>query len=96
MNEDLQMIKDSRLILKRPDVPGGHISCEWRLNASVATGVAVEGDVLADAILLQSADLAFTVSTLGKEGMSSKHCPYYLLTKAQWMLPVGEQPIVKL
>ena len=94
MNEDFKMIKNSRHILKRPDAPGGYRSCEWRLKASVATGVAVEGDVLLDAIILESAGFAFTVYTLGKEGMSSKYCPYCLLTKAQWMLPVWERHIV--
>ena len=57
--------------------------------------IAVEGDILPDTILLQSADLAFTAYTLDKEGMSSKYCPYCPLTKAQWMLPVGERPIVE-
>ena len=95
MNEDLKTIKDLRLILKRPDVPGDHRSCEWRSKASVTTGVAMEGDILPDTILLQSADLAFTAYTLDKEGMSSKYCPYCSLTKAQWMLPVGEQPILE-
>ena len=75
-NEDLKMIKDSRLILKRPDVPGGDRSCEWRSKASATTRVAVEGDVLPDTMLLQSADLAFTAYTLGREGMSSQYCSY--------------------
>ena len=85
MNEDLKIIKESRLILKRTDVAGGHRSCEWRSKASVATGVIVEGDVLPDTMFLQSADLAFTAYTLGKKGMSSKYCPYCPLAKVSWM-----------
>jgi hypothetical protein len=82
MNENFKMIKDSRLMMKRPDVPGDRRYCEWRPKASMATGVIVEGDVLPNTIILLSADLAFTAYMLDKEGMLSKYCHYCMLTKA--------------
>ena len=105
MDADLQKILDLQLIYRRSktgecvaDSNHGDVVCDWQLKVMVPTDVAkqlAQGFVLPDTMLLQRSDLEFTGYTLGKEGMSSKYCPYCPLTKVQWMLPVGQRLIVE-
>ena len=45
--------------------------------------------------LMMTPNLSFGVYALGKEGGSGQYHPCSPLTKTQWMVPLGRQPIVE-
>ena len=103
LEADMQKINNSVLVATT-DIPTTKITCDWRPKDTAATAplLGQEPTVTPDQesnlivklpnpTLLQSSDLAFTAYTLGKDGMSSKYCPYCRLTKAEWTLPPEER-----